>query len=141
MYELDHLDYDKVKIAWIEPLIMPQLFRFDNRKLIIKRLFPVISPDNDQKYYRWMWEIKPHWCENCATPLQGYSAVYISHIKTRGAHTELRYDPMNSNILCTECHNKWEYGTLKERRSMYVYWKNILNENMYEKKEDKIFRA
>lgn len=74
-----------------------------------------------------MWDIKPHWCENCGKPLKDYSPAFISHIKTRGAHTELRYDPINSNMLCFSCHRKWEYGTQKERERMYIYWINYYN--------------
>lgn len=119
-------DYEKVKVAWIEPLILVNLFEFENRGAIVRRLFPFVSDANDSRYYRWMWDIKPHWCENCATPLKYYSSVNISHIRTRGANPEPehRYDPMNSNMLCFDCHNMWEYGKLEQKKRMYIYWKN-----------------
>lgn len=120
-------EYKSVKAGWVEPLSFFQLFEIEPsvRKQIIKSMFPVSNPENDSKFYRWMWDINAHWCENCGKPLKTYWAGYISHIMSRGAHTECRYDPLNVNILCNTCHSKWETGTLKEKRSMYVYWTNI----------------
>ena len=78
-----------------------------------------------------MWESKPHWCEECGKPLQGYSAAYISHILTKGAHTEVRYDPLNSNILCMKHHNKWEFLPLSEKKKLFIYWENKKREKYY----------
>jgi hypothetical protein len=117
-------EYQSVKRAWIEPLNMPELFIIRDRIEIIKSLFPKASPENDSKFYRWVWEINTHWCVNCGLPLKEYWAGYISHIYTRGAHTEYRYDPLNTNILCNDCHQKWETGLEIEKIMMYVYWLN-----------------
>jgi len=105
---------------------MPQLFDIDllTRKVIISVMFPHTSPESDVKYYRWMWSLKKHWCEECGKPLQGYSAAYVSHILTKGAHTETRYDPLNSNILCMQHHNRWEFATLSEKQKMFIFWEN-----------------
>ena len=121
-------EYEKVKVSWIEPLVLHNLFEINDRGAVIRRLFPYVSERNDSRYYRWMWDLKPHWCENCGESLKSYSPVYVSHIKTRGANPEpeYRYDPQNCNILCFNCHNKWEYGTLEEKRKMYIYWINLI---------------
>ena len=60
-----------------------------------RKMFPTI-----EKYYRWNWDHKPHYCEECLRPLHNYSAVYVSHILSRGAHPEMAFDPRNNNILC-----------------------------------------
>jgi 5-methylcytosine-specific restriction endonuclease McrA len=121
-------EYRQIKAlqAWLDPLVMPCLFIInkDLRKEIIKLSFPFRSTSNDQKYYHWVWAIKPHWCEECGQPLSEYHAVYISHIRSKGAKTHHRYDPLNSNILCGICHNKWEYG---DRNSMYI---NVVNNSI-----------
>lgn len=73
-------------------------------------------PQANQRYYHWVWEHKPHVCENCQMPLRFYSATFISHILSRGAHPELAHDPRNSNILCQKCHAKWEGSGNKTMR-------------------------
>lgn len=75
----------------------------------------------NEKFYRWMWEHKPHYCEETMRPLSKYSAIYISHILTRGAHPDMATDPRNVNILCGAMHNKWEFG---DRKTMRIYRKN-----------------
>lgn len=79
-------------------------------------------PVANQRFFRWMWEHKPHRCEETMRPLYNYSAVYISHILTRGAHPEMAHDPRNINILCAEMHEKWENGN---RREMRIYPGNM----------------
>ena len=68
------------------------------------------SPEENDRFYRWCWKMKPHYCEECMKPLYTYSAVHISHILTRGAFPEMAHDPRNVNMLCLEHHNKWENG-------------------------------
>lgn len=120
-------DYKAFSKAFIEPLLMPEMFSFENRKSIVYSLFGKASPETDQKFYRFMWESKPHWCENCGLGLKEFSSVYISHIKSRGAYTELRYEPLNINILCGKCHNKWEFSKLEDKKKMFIYYQNKIN--------------
>lgn len=75
-------------------------------------------PIANQLFYRWVWEHKKHVCEECMTPLHDYSAIHISHIKSKGANPEMAHDPRNTNILCFWCHNKWENGN---RGTMRIY--------------------
>lgn len=79
-------------------------------------------PVANQRFFRWVWEHKPHRCEETLRPLHNFSATYCSHILTRGAYPEMAHDPRNINILCLEAHNKWENGNKKEMR---IYKKNI----------------
>lgn len=77
---------------------------------------------NNQKFYRYAWGKKQeHRCEECCRPLPAYSATYISHIQSRGAHPETAYDLRNFNYLCPECHAKWENG---DRESMRIWTRN-----------------
>lgn len=80
------------------------------------KMFPTI-----EKFYKWVWDNKPHYCEETLRPLHNYSAVYVSHILTRGAHPEMALDPRNTNILCYEMHNAWEFG---DREKMRIFAKN-----------------
>lgn len=101
-----------------EPLL-DKRFAMDisTRVAVQRKLFgEVNTPDGNERFYRWVWEHKQHVCEETMRPLHEYSAVYISHILTRGAHPELAHDPRNCNILCGQMHNKWEYGKRSEMR-------------------------
>ena len=68
------------------------------------------TPAENERFYRWCWEHLPHRCEECLRPLPDYSAVFISHILTRGANPAMAHDPRNINILCLCHHNQWENG-------------------------------
>lgn len=76
----------------------------------------------NERFFRWIWEHKTHQCEETMRPLRNYSAVYCSHILTRGAHPEMAHDPRNINILTFECHNQWETG---KRDVMRIYPGNL----------------
>lgn len=76
------------------------------------------------RFFKWIWEHKPHHCEECMKPLNQYSATFCSHILTRGAHPEMAHDPRNINILCFNCHNRWENNVT--RKAMRIYPGNLL---------------
>ena len=76
----------------------------------------------NERVFRWVWDNKPHQCEETLRPLRGDSAVYCSHILTRGAHPEIAHDPRNINILTFESHNRWENG---DRENMRIYPGNM----------------
>lgn len=86
----------------------------------------------NQKYYRMVWNHnlsyngRGHYCDECKKPLEAYSATYVSHILSRGAYPEMAYDLRNHNILCAQCHQKWENGNREEMR---IYKKNIATIN------------
>lgn len=77
----------------------------------------------NQRFYIWSWENNPHFCEECAKPLQEYSSKFISHIISRGARPDIAHDPRNKNILCFEHHQKWENET--QRKTMRIYKTNL----------------
>lgn len=79
-------------------------------------------PAANERFFRWVWEHKPHQCEETMRPLANYSAVYCSHILTRGSHPEIAHDPRNINILSFESHNRWENG---DRQNMRIYPGNM----------------
>ena len=118
-------EYDYARSRGFEPLV-DRYFDMDIRlRIEIQReLFGRgHTPEENERFYRWCWEHKPHRCEETMRPLRGYSATYISHILTRGAHPEAAHDPRNVNILCYEAHAKWENG---KRQTMRIYERNQL---------------
>lgn len=116
--------YDLARARGYEPLV-DRRFRLEIglRVAIQQELFGKgHTPEENEKFYRWCWEHKPHICEETMRPLYHYSAVHISHILTRGAHPQMAFDPRNVNILCLEAHNKWENG---KREEMRIFWQNL----------------
>jgi hypothetical protein len=110
-------EMDPLKAEWVA-------FSRDLRRQIQRHLFGKQSPENDVKFYHWIWDHSNQTCEETQTPLHNYSAQYISHILTRGGHTEMRYDPRNVNVLRPEAHRAWEDGKLEERMQMAIWGKN-----------------
>lgn len=82
----------------------------------------IATDEANGKFYRWCWEHMPHICEETLKPLKKYSAVYCSHILTRGAYPEIATDPRNINMLCFEAHRRWEVG---DRENMRIFQKNL----------------
>ncbi len=122
-------EYDYCVSRGIEPLIDERHIKMEIglRVKIQRELFGRGEIGKDiaqanEKFFRWVWEHKPHYCEETMKPLSNYSAAFCSHILTRGAFPEMATDPRNINILSVEQHNKWENGNRKEMR--------VYNENM-----------
>lgn len=80
------------------------------------------TPAENEKFYRYCWDLYPHICVECMRPLTQFSATYISHIRTRGAFPEAAHDVRNVNILCFKHHNQWETGN---RKAMRIYPGNV----------------
>lgn len=80
-------------------------------------------PAANDRFFRWVWDHKPHYCEECLRPLHNFAAIYCSHILSRGAHPEMAHDVRNINILCPEHHCTWEHATT--RKAMRIYAKNM----------------
>lgn len=117
-------EYDYCVARGYEPLI-DRRFKMDIRlRVSVQReLFgDGHSPAENEKFYRWCWEHKPHICEECMRPLREYSATYVSHILTRAAHPEMAHDCRNVNILCFSHHSVWENGN---RKNMRIYQRNM----------------
>lgn len=116
-------DYNRYKAQGVEPLIDRRFVLGIALRVAIQReLFGKgHTPAENEKFYRWCWQHKRHICEECMRPLREYSATYVSHIMTRGAHPEAAHDCRNVNILCFSCHGKWENGN---REQMRIYSSN-----------------
>ena len=118
-------EYDYCRTLGYEPLVDKRFAMDIHLRVDVQReLFGTgHTPEENEKFYRWCWDHKPHWCEETMRPLHQYSAVYVSHILTRGAHPEIAHDPRNVNILCFEKHNQWENG---DRERMRIWRSNQL---------------
>lgn len=122
-------EYDYARGRGYEPLI-DRRFQMDIRLRVSiqQELFGTgHTPAENEKFYRWCWEHNPHYCQECMKPLAQYSATYVSHILTRGAHPALAHDGRNVNILCFSHHQVWENGN---RENMRIY---VSNQQIIEK--------
>lgn len=116
--------YDYCNMRGYEPLIDRRFAMDIHLRVTIQReLFGRgHTPEENEKFYRWCWNHKRHICEECMRPLREYSATYVSHIMTRGAHPEAAHDCRNVNILCFSHHSIWENGN---RKNMRIYQRNL----------------
>lgn len=122
MFVKTSCDYDRLKGLGFEPLIDSRFEMAINLRRNIQALyFGPASPENDVNFYKWVYEHKPHFCEETGQPIPSYSAVNISHIVSRGANTELRYDPRNINLVIFQVHNIWETGELLVKRGLNLW--------------------
>lgn len=125
----ERCEYDYAVSEGYEPLVDVRNFRIDirlrvdlQREIFGHCIFGRGNiPQANERFFRWVWEHKPHYCEETMRPLRNYSAAFCSHILTRGAHPEMAHDPRNINILCLEMHNMWENG---KREKMRIWPKN-----------------
>lgn len=110
--------YDYARKRGYEPLLDSRFTMSINLRVSIQReLFGTgHTPEENERFYRWVWAHKRHICEETMRPLRSYSATYVSHILTKGAHPAMAHDPRNTNILCYEMHNKWEFGKREDMR-------------------------
>lgn len=116
-------DYKEAKSYGFEPLVDDRFEMAHSLRVEVqKELFgDGHTPAENEKFYRWVWDHKPHICEECMKPLNGYSATYVSHICSRGSEPMMAHDPRNVNILCFRCHAKYENGN---RESMRIWRKD-----------------
>ena len=117
--------YDFARKRGFEPLIDRRFAVEINLRVSIQReLFGRgHTPEENERFYRFCWDHYPHVCSETMRPLHQYSAAYVSHIMTRGAHPDMAHDPRNVNILSVEMHNRWENG---DRQNMRIYRANLL---------------
>jgi hypothetical protein len=122
-------EYDLEKKNGAEPLMdFKYLIDLDLRISIQNKLFggselsqADIAKGNN-KFYRWVWNRSLQFCEETGVELDTYRATYISHILSRGATPDMRWDPRNINILCKPAHDRWE-GQIN-RGAMNIYEDN-----------------
>lgn len=117
-------EYDLCKAHGIEPLVDRRFTMEIRLRVSIQReLFGTgHTPAENERFYRFCWDHYPHICAECMRPLRQYSATYVSHIMTRGAHPETAHDCRNVNILCFSHHSVWENGN---RKNMRIYQRNL----------------
>lgn len=114
-------EYEECKKYGFEPLvdrrftIEPKL----KREIITKLFGSGNTEQQNERFFRWIWAHKPHYCEECLRYLPEYSAVYCSHILSRGSHPEFAYYPENIQILCFQHHNQFEHKTTRTKMRTY----------------------
>ena len=119
--------YKAVVNIGFEPLIDDFGLDHGLRLEIQKERFP-----SNEVFYRWCWDYYPHRCMECMKPLGEYSATYVSHILTRGAHPDMAHDPRNVRILCARHHEQYEHRTTRKTMRIYEQTERIAEQLRYE---------
>lgn len=66
-----------------------------------------------------IWKERPHKCVSCGKDLGDEpKAIYFSHIKSRGAHPELKLDKENIELRCDACHYNWDFGNRNNKNQL-----------------------
>ena len=61
--------------------------------------------------FKEIWSERHHYCVNCGKFLgHEVKSYFFSHIKSKGAYPELKYNKDNIELLCFDCHYKYEFG-------------------------------
>lgn len=91
-----------------------------------------MNKQKDSAFYKNIWQKNEDfdgycYCEECGLPLE-YSASFVSHNLSRGAHPEpfFRWNENNVSILCIDHHRQWEVGNRKEMK-IYPAKKSIMD--------------
>jgi len=80
-----------------------------------KGLKRVRKPTGEAVMFLKIWAERAHICTNCGAGLGNEARTYyFSHIKSKGAHPELRLKADNIQLLCFECHSLFDTGTQKQ---------------------------
>lgn len=115
-------EYKYAQKRGYEPLIDERLPMTHWMRISVQKgLFGKNGAEGNAKFYKWVIEHKENICEECGKPIRHATAINVSHILSRGAHPAMAHDPRNTNILCADCHAKWENG---DREAMKIYAKN-----------------
>lgn len=94
------------------------------RREIQREKFGKNDDEGNAKFYAYCIKHFPHVCENCGRPIEHPWATNVSHILSRGSHPEMAHDPRNMNILCWECHQKFEHTTTRHYLNPWFVEKN-----------------
>lgn len=80
----------------------------NDRKERVNRRF---RNTGERELFLRIWNQRLHICNRCGKWLGDEpKPVFFSHIKSKGAHPELRLDPNNIELLCEDCHHRYEFG-------------------------------
>lgn len=70
------------------------------------------KPSGELALFTEIWFERDHICNKCGRVLHEPMRVhYFSHIHSKGARPDLRLDKNNIELLCMECHYKYEFGS------------------------------
>ena len=94
------------------------------RRQLQKEKFGKNDDEGNYKFYQYCLHHFPHVCENCGKPIRYPWATNVSHILSRGSNPALSHDPRNTNILCWECHEKWEHKNTRDQLNPWFVEKN-----------------
>lgn len=66
-----------------------------------------------------IWDAREHVCKECEEPLPNtWHKENFSHNLPKGTYKNMRYCAANIDLVCFDCHQKWEFG---DRKSMKIY--------------------
>ena len=87
------------------------------------------------EFFKKIWAEKKVWnCQNCNKILpKELHPIFMSHIIPKSKEPKPRLERENIKVICGDCHNTWEFGTLDKIRKFNLTdeQKKYLKENNY----------
>ncbi len=84
------------------------------------------KPTGELAMFQAIWETRPHKCTVCKSAIKEAAPSNFAHILSKGSYPSLRLLDRNIEILCADCHYKFDFGdssgeefkALKEKREL-----------------------
>lgn len=81
----------------------------------IKRIAPEFNKEQhskDWEFYNSLWDNHPtKKCDSCSVQLWGENlSLYHDHLIEKSVRPDLRYEPKNMALVCTNCHSSKSMG-------------------------------
>lgn len=86
--------------------------------------------DKDEKFYRYIWDKRPHICDECGGELKEFKFDLFHHLlpkkKGIGGYPYFRYEETNIGMLCGRygCHSKAESSTNYQKMKVFTSYEN-----------------
>ena len=109
----------------------------DNKKRKVKKTnINAKAIQKDEEFYEKIFYLKPCRCENCGKPLPTkfrdengkiIARYQYSHVLSKGAYPQYRYEEWNIMKNCLKCHQQWDFG-VKQDMPIYNKYKKLIIE-------------
>jgi len=86
------------------------------------------KPTGELDIFKQIWELRPHTCTICLTPIVRFDHNNFAHILSKGAYKKLRLVIENISLLCHSkigdgCHNKYDTKSMEDLIKQNQRWK------------------
>ena len=70
--------------------------------------------------FKMIWSERSHKCQCCGVTLSSFSPINFSHILSKGAYPRFKLLKENIKLVCSNCHQEWEFSDRKDSKFDWV---------------------